>query len=105
MNLLSDWLAKKGIKREEDLSLEEKATFDSYKRLLSGEIVTIPSLKTFCESQLSIVMNACDGKTPLTPIQQAAIHIYTNLIRAIEAPEAEREALERKLEQELHETI
>lgn len=98
---LTSWLQKRGIEKEEDLSPEEKVVFDKYKLLLTGEVVTVETLKAFCQSQLAIVIAACDGKNPITPIQQAGIHIYTNLIKAIEAPLAERESLERMLEAEL----
>ena len=98
---LTSWLQKRGIEKEEDLSPEEKVVFDKYKLLLTGEVVTVDTIKAFCQSQLAIVIAACDGKTPITPIQQAGIHIYTNLIKAIEAPQAERESLERMLEAEL----
>lgn len=98
---LTKWLNLKGVEHEEDLTPEEKVVFDRYKLILSGESVTVPTLRAFCNSQLAIIMAACDGKNPLTPIQQAGIHIYSTLIKAIEAPEAERESLERMLEQEL----
>lgn len=101
MSILSKWLDKRGIQKEEDLTPEEKVVFDRYKRVLTGEVVTIATLKAFCQNQLDIVLTACDGKNILTPIQQASIHIYRNLLKAIEAPEAERESLERMLEAEL----
>lgn len=101
MSILPKWLAKRGIEKEEDLSPEEKVVFDRYKLILSGELVTIQTLKAFCQNQLSIILASCDGKNTLSPIQQAGIHIYTNLIKAIDAPMAERESLERMLEQEL----
>jgi len=101
MNLTS-WLQKKGIHREEDATPEEQITIARYKRILSGtDLVTVESLKEFCKSQLAVIESACDGKTSLTAIQQAGLHIYLTLIKAIEAPEAEREALERKLQEEL----
>lgn len=101
MSILPKWLAKRGIEKEEDLSPEEKVIFERYKLILSGDLVTIETLKAFCQNQLGIILSACDGKTSLSPIQQAGIHIYTNLIKAIDAPESERESLERMLEQEL----
>lgn len=101
MSILDKWLAKKGVEKIEDLSLDERATYDKYRLVLSGELVTIDSLKAFCKNQLAVIIAACDGKTPITSIQQAGIHIYSNIIKAIEAPEAERASLERMLEQEL----
>lgn len=99
MSLLSKLLEKRGIEKEEDLSAEEKAVFDGYKRVLSGETVKVEDIKTFCESQIRVIESLCDGKTPLTILQQACLHVYFNILKAIQAPEAEREALERHLTQ------
>lgn len=100
MSLLSKLLQKYGVEKEEDLSVEEKATFDNYKRVLSAETLTVETLKEFCKSQIRIIETKCaDGITRPTDIQLAALHVYLNLLRAIEAPEAERESLERYLNQ------
>lgn len=98
---LGKWLTSKGVEKEEDLTPEEKVVFDRYKLILSGEAVSLESLKTFCQAQIRLIETACDGKNPLTMIQQAALHVYINILKAIEAPEAERASLERMLVQEL----
>jgi hypothetical protein len=99
LSLLNKLLNKRGIEKEEDLSKEEKDIFDKYKLVLSGELVTIETLKEFCRSQIKIIESKCDGITPLTNLQQASLHVYFNLLKAIEAPESERESLERYLTQ------
>lgn len=100
---ITSWLAQKGVEKEEDLSQEEKVSLDRIKLILSGEkLITVDLIKAFCQSQILLIESACDGKTPLTSIQQAGLHIYLNIVKAIEAPEAERESLERLLTQELH---
>lgn len=96
---LTTLLARRGIEKIEDLSPEEKSTFDRFKAVLSGETLTVESLKNFCQSQIRIIESASDGKTPLTMLQQASLHVYINLLKAIEAPEAERKALEQHLMQ------
>lgn len=98
---LATWLAKKGVEREEDLTPEEKIVFQKYQLILSGELVTVDTLKAFCQSQIRIIESACNGKDPLTAIQQAGLHVYLTLLKAIDAPQAERESLERMLIQEL----
>lgn len=97
--VLSKLLEKRGIARIEDLAPEEKAQFDKWKLVLTGATVTLDTLKEFCQSQIRIIESRCDGITPLTTLQQASMHVYINLLKAIEAPEAERESLERYLTQ------
>ena len=99
ISLLTKLLNKRGIEKEEDLSKEEKEIFDKYKLVLSGDLVTIETLKEFCRSQIISIENKCDGVTPLTTLQQASLHVYMTLLKAIEAPEAERASLEQYLTQ------
>jgi hypothetical protein len=83
----------------EDLEPEERAVFDKYRLILTGDSVTTDSIKEFCRSQIDLIESKCDGVNPITTIQQACIHVYRNILKAIEAPEAERESLERYLQQ------
>ena len=99
MSLLDKLLAKRGIAHIEELDTEERAVFDRYAAVLRGDTVTIDTLKAFCKAQISVIESACNGKDPLTMMQQACLHVYINLIKAIEAPEAERESLEQYLTQ------
>lgn len=100
MSLLSKLLQKRGIKSENDLSIEEKAVFDKYKLILTGETVTIESLKEFCATQLKIIESKFatgDNSDKKDAYYKAAMHIYINLLQAINAPEIERAGLERYL--------
>jgi hypothetical protein len=97
--IISKILEKRGISDVKELSDEERNTFEKWKVVLGGENVTIDSIKEFCRSQISIIESKCDGITGLTIMQQACIHVYINLLKAIEAPEKERESLERYLNQ------
>lgn len=99
MNVLSKLLTKRGIEKIEDLAPEEKEVFQRWQVILTGESVTVDSLKAFCRSQINIIEDKADGITPLTTLQQACIHVYKNLLKAIETPEAERESLELYLTQ------
>lgn len=97
---LSKLLDKFGVQKESDLSIEEKVTFDQYKKILVGETVTVNSLKEFCKSQIRIIeTKIADGINRPTDIQLSSLHVYLNLLKAIEAPEAERESLENYLNQ------
>jgi hypothetical protein len=97
MSLLSTLLTKRGIDTIEELAPEEKATFERWSVVLTGETVTIDSIKEFCKSQIRKVEETIDGKSPLTPLQTACLYVYIQLLKAIEAPEQERAALERHL--------
>lgn len=97
--VLSKLLDKRGIEKIEDLTPDEQAQFNKWKLVLSGDTVTIDSLKEFCTNQIRVIEGKCDGVNPLTILQQASLHVYHNLIKAIEAPETERESLEKYLTQ------
>lgn len=94
---LTKLLEKRGIDSIKDLQPEEQETFNRYKLVLSGTGITIDSLKEFCQSQIRLIESKCDGITGLTVMQQACIHVYINILKAIEAPDAERESLEKYL--------
>ena len=100
MNLLSKLLEKRGISKVEELSIEEKVVFDRYKVVLTGEAVTIDTLKEFCKAQIAII--EARFAAPVTEHDvylKACLHVYLNLLKAIEAPQAERESLEKYLTQ------
>lgn len=99
MSLLSKLLSKLNVESEEELSPDEKATFNKYKAILAKADVSVETIKEFCDHQIEIIHANCDGKTPLTPIQQASLHIYLNIKKAIDGPRAEREAVEQYLQQ------
>ncbi len=99
MSLLTKLLEKWKVKSVEELSEDERVTFDRWSYILKGETVTVETLKQFCQAQIRTIEASCNGKEPLTMLQQASLHVYINLLKAIEAPEAERESLERHLTQ------
>ena len=100
MSILTKLLQKAGIEKEEQLTPEEKIVFDKYKKILSGETVTVQSIKDFCKYQVGLIeAKISDGVNRPTDIQVASLHVYLNLLKAIEAPETERESLERHLTQ------
>lgn len=100
MSLLSRLLEKRNIKSEEELFPEEKALYDTYKRLLTGDVVTVESIKQFCKTQIQIAQTKFAGPPSKDDTYlKACLHVYLNILKAIEAPEAERESLERYLTQ------
>lgn len=99
MSLLDKLLSKRNIKSIDELVPEERAQFDRWNYILKGDVVTVDSLKDFCKTQVQVIEARCDGVQPMTVMQQACLHVYLNIIKAIEAPEAERSSLEAHLNQ------
>lgn len=97
---LSKLLEKRGIDKVEDLTFEEKEVFDRYNAILRGEVVTIDKLKEFIHSQIRLIEAKFAGEeTKNDTYLKACLHVYLNLLKCIEAPEAERESLENYLNQ------
>ncbi len=96
---LSQLLQKRGIEREEDLSPDEKAVFDRYKAVLNGETVTVDKIREFCDSQIKLIQAKFADSAPNGNdlYLKACLHVYLNILKAIDTPEMEREALERHL--------
>lgn len=102
MSIISKLLAFAGVKNEDELTGEELQTLQRYKVILKGE-VTVQSIKEFCQVQLKIIEGKFAGPDSThDQYHKALMHIYLNLIRMIEAPEAEREKLEKHLEELIH---
>lgn len=102
MYLIDKLLSKRGIEKVEDLSQEEQKQIQQWKVVLSGETVTVDSIKEFCESQIKIIETKFaseSGTFDQNVFLKACLHVYLNLLRVIDAPKAERESLERQLVQ------
>lgn len=97
LNILHRLLEKRGVK-EEELSPAEQATFNNYKQVLTSE-VTLEKVKEFCHREIKLIEDKFAGPPSDQDIYlKACLHVYLNLLKAIEAPEAERETLEKYLE-------
>jgi len=99
MSLLDKLLNKRGIKKTDELTQEERAVYENYERVLKGGVISIEDIKKFCDTQIKIIEGKCDGVTPLTNMQQACMHVYLSILKMLDAPEKERETLERYLTQ------
>lgn len=103
-SLLSKLLAKRGIDKVEDLSDEEKVTIDKFKAVLSGENLTLDSIKDFMRMQIRVIETKfaeADSKNDV--YYKACLNVYLTMLKAMEAPERERESLERYLTQLIEE--
>ena len=76
------------------LDVEEKKDFDRWEGILSGGEVTIDKLKEFCKAQKNTIEAKWKNFDNTDQRLVIAHTIYSTIIKAIEAPESEREALE-----------
>lgn len=100
MNLISRLFEKRGVKGPEDLGPEERVQVERWQAILSTGEITIDRVREFCENQVKLI----EGKFKSSPEKLerlVAMHIvYRDLLSLIsgEGTKAEREALERYLE-------
>lgn len=105
MNLLTKLLQKRGIQKEDQLSPEEKKTFDNYRFVLTDE-VTVERIKEFCQLQLELLQDTF-GDSNNNPTRdanlKALIHVYRTMLKMIQAPDKQREVLELQLNRMINE--
>lgn len=98
MDILAKLFQKRGIKDINDLSSEEKQTFENYERVLSKRELTIDDIKQFLSLQIGIIESKWRDYEYKEKANLVAYHtIYKTLLEAIDAPEKEREQLEKYL--------
>lgn len=97
--ILSDLLLKRNVDVKE-LSDVEKADFDRWNGVLSGEEITVPKILEFCVRQKSAIelqWEKTDNTVEKNERLIIAHTMYSKIIRMIQAEEAERKALEKHL--------
>lgn len=100
MNALSRLLEKVGIANINDLSSEEKATYENYEKVLSKEELTLEDVKEFCRVQVGKIEEKWRDlniesfkKEDLIPYHT----VWKSILLAIESPKVVRESLEKQL--------
>jgi len=104
MSILNKLLKKRGLKSTAELDSEERATFDSWQKILSKDQLTVEDIKLFCQAQISIIENKWkdfnldkEKKAELIPYHT----VYKNLEQVMSVPQTQREQLEAQLNQML----
>lgn len=100
MSLIDKLLSFRKIEKVEDLSPDEQVQISNWKRVLSGETLTVDKIKEFCQLQIRLIEENFAKTSDIYQndiFHKACLHVYLNILKAIEAPEAEREALEQYL--------
>lgn len=109
-NLLAKLLVKRGITRK-DLDdkpvipgvASEKDQFEQWEKLLSGEEVTVKNIEDFCKYQIGQIEKKWEDFSNAGNEKLVMVHtVYNTILKAISAPKAEREALEKYLIQLLN---
>ena len=100
--LLEKLFVKRNIKGKEQLSPDEKQTYETWQRILSKEELTVSDIKDFCKSQIHLIEGKWQDltmdawkKSELIPYHT----VYKLLLQAIDAPIKEKEMLENQLNQ------
>lgn len=96
--ILERLLRKRGLEVE-TLQGDEKATYDEWESKLTSQ-VTVETVKGFCKHQIALVekqMGNLDN-TAQKNERLVLLHVvYRNILNALEAPQTERETLEKYL--------
>jgi hypothetical protein len=96
---LLEVLAKQGLK-EEQLSPEEKVTFDNWNRVLSNEKITLENVRDFCNQQKTIIesmFGTLDNSSQKNDRLVLMHSIYSKIARVTVADHTERLAVEAQL--------
>lgn len=101
-NILSRLLQKRGISNPEDLSIDEKNDFERWRRVLSDGEITIDKVTSFCDNQIGLIEGQWKDLSNTNQKNERLIllhTVYKAIKNVIVSPQAEREALEKYLQQ------
>ncbi len=103
-SILAKLLRKRGISSLEVLDAEERATFDRYELILNKREISVADMRQFMQSRIDHIESKwADMNTDATKkAEYIPYHtVYKTLLKALDAPQAEREALEQVLLQQV----
>lgn len=102
MNILEKLLNKIGVKSVDELEPEEKATYETWRKVLSSEELSMDDLKQFIQMQISVIEGKWkdlnldqNKKAELIPYHT----VYKTLEQVLCSPKSAREQLEAQLNQ------
>lgn len=102
MSILDKVLEKKGIKDVTKLSKEEAEDFDRWERILSEGEMTLDKVAEFCDSQVTIIERQWANLDNSNAKNERLIllhTVYSKIKGVITSPQAEKEQLEKYLQQ------
>lgn len=99
--LITKWMQRVGIKRYEEATPEEKQTIENWQKVLTGEKITVEKIVDFCQNQLKTIegdWKNLDNKAQKNERLVLLHTVYRAILELIQAPEKERESLEKYLQ-------
>ncbi len=102
--ILEDLLKKRGVKLE-NLSKEEKETFDRWNSVLNEGDVTVEKIQSFCKHQVGMIENKwkdLDNKEIKNERLIVMHTVYKSILQMIKSKKGDRERLEGRLVSLLH---
>lgn len=100
--LLEKFLKKQKIESVTELRGDEKETFDRWEKILSEGEITVDKIAEFCQNQINLIeskwqeLDNSDKKNDRLVLLHT---VYRAILSTIKSPAAERESLERYLNQ------
>lgn len=94
--LLRKILAKRDIKKVEELSDEERGTFEQWNKTLNQGEIKISDIKEFCEAQLKEIEDQFrDNERSAEKTERlATLHsVYSSIRDLVDSPDEQREQL------------
>ena len=100
--LIEKLLEKRKIKDISELTGDEKETFDKWEQILSQGEMTVDRISEFCQAQVKTIeaqLKNLDNPPQKNERLIIYFNVYKTLSNLIDNPQAERESLERYLQQ------
>lgn len=99
--LISKILKRRGIKSIDDLSDDERATFDKWERQLAETEITTPAIADFCKNEINKIEDKLtpDNSESKNNRLIALLTAYKAIARLINSKKEQRESLIKYLKQ------
>tara|TARA_Y100001949_G_C15979694_1_gene327812 strand:+ start:722 stop:1045 length:324 start_codon:yes stop_codon:yes gene_type:complete len=99
-NLLTKLLKKREINKVDDLSKDERETFEKWNSILTKRILEVDDIKNFCCNQIGLIESKWKDMD-ITKEKKADLisyhTVYKGMVDLMESPVAERASLEKFL--------
>jgi hypothetical protein len=100
--LLEKLLLKRKITSVANLTPDEKEQYDRWESVLGEGEMTVDKMRDFCSSQIGVIkgqMKGLDNSQLKNERLIVYLNVYDTMLTLIDSPRAEREALEKYLNQ------